>query len=64
MDNKHFNALFPFIWNIAHNMVVYVFEKGEYKKFFLPFIVLCLIDVLLEPTKAAVIQKKDFSDIH
>ncbi len=60
MDNKQYNALFSFIWNIANDVLVHAFEKGDYKKIILPFMVLRRIDVLLEPTKAAVLQKTEF----
>ena len=64
MDNKQYNALFSFIWNIANDVLVHAFEKGDYKKIILPFMVLRRIDVLLEPTNAAVLEKKDFCDSH
>ena len=64
MDNKQYSALFSFIWNIANDVLVHAFEKGDYKKIILPFMVLRRIDVLLEPTKAAVLQKKEFCDGH
>ena len=32
MDNKQYNALFSFIWNIANDVLVHAFEKGDYKK--------------------------------
>ena len=64
MDNKQYNALFSFIWNIANDVLVHAFEKGDYKKIILPFMVLRRIDVLLEPTKSAVLEKKEFCDSH
>ena len=64
MDNKQYNALFSFIWNIANDVLVHAFEKGDYKKIILPFMVLRRIDVLLESTKAAVLEKKEFCDSH
>ena len=64
MDNKEYNALFSFIWNIAKDVLVHAFEKGDYKKIIMPFMVLRRIDVLLEPTKAAVLEKKKFCDSH
>lgn len=64
MDHKQYNALFSFIWNIANDVLVHAFEKGDYKKIILPFMVLRRIDVLLEPTKEAVRQKKEFCDAH
>jgi N-6 DNA methylase len=64
MESKHYSALFSFIWSIANDVLVHAFEKGDYKKIILPFMVLRRIDVLLEPTKAAVLEKKDFCDNH
>lgn len=64
MDNKQYNALFSFIWNITNDVLVHAFEKGDYKKIILPFMVLRRIDVLLESTKAAVLEKKEFCDSH
>lgn len=62
MDTKQYNTLFSFIWNIANDVLVHAFEKGDYKKIILPFMVLRRIDVLLEPTKEAVMSKKEFCD--
>ena len=62
MESKQYNALFSFIWNIANDVLVHAFEKGDYKKIILPFMVLRRIDVLLEPTKAAALEKKEFCD--
>lgn len=58
--------MFSFIWNIATDVLVYAFEKGEYKKIIMPMMVLRRIDVLLEPTKEALLtmkQKLDESNI-
>lgn len=62
METKQYNTLFSFIWNIANDVLVHAFEKGDYKKIILPFMVLRRIDVLLEPTKQAVLEKKKFCD--
>ena len=59
---KQYNSLFSFIWNIANDVLVHAFEKGDYKKIILPFMVLRRIDVLLEPTKQQVLDKKAFCD--
>ena len=64
MKKTQYNQLFSFIWNIANDVLVHVFEKGDYKKIILPFMVLRRIDVLLEPTKDAVLAKKKFCDAH
>lgn len=62
METKQYNSLFSFIWNIANDVLVHAFEKGDYKKIILPFMVLRRIDVLLEPTKQQVLDKKVFCD--
>ena len=62
MDNQHYGKLFSFIWNIANDVLVHAFEKGDYKKIILPFTVLRRIDVLLEATKPQVAAKKAFCD--
>lgn len=59
MEQSQYNFLFSFIWNIANDVLVNAFNKGDYKKVILPMLVLRRIDVLLEPTKDAVIQMKD-----
>ena len=32
MEQNQYNQLFSFIWNIATDVLVYAFDKGEYKK--------------------------------
>lgn len=54
------SKLCSYIWNIATDVLVYAFEKGDYKKIILPFMVLRRIDVLLEPTKEEVLKKKEY----
>ncbi|MDY5596196.1 MAG: type I restriction-modification system subunit M N-terminal domain-containing protein, partial [Kiritimatiellia bacterium] len=62
MDNQQYGKLFSFIWNIANDVLVHAFEKGDYKKIILPFTVLRRIDVLLDATKPQVAAKKAFCD--
>ena len=62
MNQQQYNQLFSFIWNIATDVLVYAFEKGEYKKIIMPMMVLRRIDVLLEPTKEALIAQKKMLD--
>ena len=65
MNQQQYNQLFSFIWNIATDVLVYAFEKGEYKKIIMPMMVLRRIDVLLEPTKDKLLaQKKMLDDNH
>lgn len=58
MNTAQYNHLFSFIWNIANDVPVHAFEKGEYKKIIMPMAVLRRLDILLEPTKEAVLERK------
>ncbi len=60
---QQFNQLVSFIWNIANDVLVQVFNKGDYKKVILPMMVLRRLDILLEPTKEAVLNQKEQLDI-
>jgi type I restriction enzyme M protein len=62
MNQAQYNQLFSFIWNIATDVLVYAFEKGEYKKIIMPMMVLRRIDVLLEPTKEQLLKQKKMLD--
>ncbi len=62
MEQSQYNTLFSFIWNIATDVLVYAFDKGDYKKIILPMMVLRRIDVLLEPTKQKVLETKQKLD--
>ncbi|MBP5479824.1 MAG: SAM-dependent DNA methyltransferase [Bacteroidaceae bacterium] len=62
MEQSQYNQLFSFIWNIATDVLVHVFEKGDYKKIIMPMMVLRRIDVLLEPTKEKVLEQKRMLD--
>lgn len=56
MNQSQYSRLFSFLWNIANDVLVQAFEKGDYKKVTLPFIVLRRLDLLLEPTKEEVLN--------
>lgn len=56
------SKLVSFIWNIANDVLVHAFEKGDYKKIILPMLVLRRIDILLEPTKQLVLDTKKMLD--
>ncbi len=58
MNTVQYNKLFNFIWNIANDVLVQVFEKGEYKKVIMPMLTLRRLDILLEPTKQQVLNQK------
>jgi type I restriction enzyme M protein len=62
MQQAQYNQLFSFLWNIATDVLVYAFEKGDYKKIIMPMIVLRRIDVLLEPTKQKLLEQKKMLD--
>lgn len=62
MEQALYNQLFSHIWNIATDVLVYAFEKGEYKNIIMPMMVLRRIDVLLEPTKEKVLKQKELLD--
>lgn len=62
MEQSQYNQLFSFIWNIATDVLVYAFDKGDYKNIILPMTVLRRIDVLLEPTKASLLAQKKVLD--
>ena len=59
MNQSQYNQLFAFIWNIANDVLVHVFEKGDYKKIILPMLVMRRLDILLEPTKKQVLEAKE-----
>ncbi len=59
METYQYNQLFSFIWNIANDVLVHVFDKGDYKKIILPMLVMRRLDILLEPTKQKVLDAKE-----
>lgn len=59
MNTQQYNQLFSFIWNIANDVLVQAFTKGDYKKIILPMMVLRRLDILLEPTHKAVREQRD-----
>ncbi len=58
MNQSQYDQLFSFIWNIANDVLVYAFNKGDYKKVILPMMVLRRLDILLEPTHEEVLKQK------
>lgn len=58
MNNQQYNQLFSFIWNIANDVLVQAFTKGDYKKIILPMMVLRRLDILLEPKHDDVFKEK------
>ena len=62
MEQAQYSKLFSFLWNIANDVLVHAFEKGKYKDIIMPMLVLRRIDVLLEPTKEKVLERKEQLD--
>ena len=58
MNQSQYDQLFAFIWNIANDVLVHAFNKGDYKKVILPMMVLRRLDILLEPTHEEVLKQK------
>lgn len=58
MNQAQYSKLFSFLWNIANDVLVHAFNKGDYKDIIMPMLVLRRFDVLLEPTKQKVLEQK------
>lgn len=59
MTQIQHNQLVSFIWNIANDVLVNVYNKGDYRKVILPMIVLRCFDAVLEDTKKEVLAMKE-----
>ena len=59
MTQIQHNQLVSFIWNIANDVLVNVYNKGDYRKVILPMIVLRRLDAVLEDTKKEVLAMKE-----
>ena len=57
MDNSVHNKIVSLIWSIADDCLRDVYVRGKYRDVILPMVVLRRLDVLLEPTKDAVIEE-------
>lgn len=62
MTQETHNQLVSFIWNIANDVLVNTYNKGDYRKIILPMIVIRRLDAVLEPTKDAVLAMKKSLD--
>jgi len=62
MDQQTYNQLVTFIWNIANDVLVHIYNKGDYRKIILPMIVIRRFDAVLEPTKKQVLEMKEALD--
>ncbi len=55
MDHAQHNRLVSFIWGIADDVLRDVYQRGKYRDCILPMVVIRRLDVVLGPTKAAVL---------
>ena len=62
MADQNFGHLVSFIFGIANDCLVDVYDVGDYRKIILPMIVLRRFDAVLEPTKQAVLAMKQKLD--
>ena len=62
MENANFNQRVSFVFGIANDCLVDVYDVGDYRKIILPMIVLRRFDAVLEPTKQAVLAMKQKLD--
>ena len=62
MNNENFGHLVSFIFGIANDCLVDVYDVGDYRKIILPMIVIRRFDAVLEPTKQAVLAMKENLD--
>lgn len=58
MDKNNFGQLVSFIFGIANDCLVDVYDVGDYRKIILPMIVIRRFDAILEPTKQDVLEMK------
>ncbi len=63
MDHSTHNKIVSFIWSIADDCLRDVFVRGKYRDVILPMFVLRRLDVLLEPTKAEVLEEVRFQRV-
>jgi len=62
MDQSTHNKIVSFIWSIADDVLRDLFRRGKYPDVILPMCVLRRLDAVLEPTKPAVLETKQFLD--
>lgn len=59
MQTANFNQLVSFIFGIANDCLVDVYDVGDYRKIILPMMVIRRFDAVLEPTKQKVLAIKE-----
>lgn len=58
MENKNFGPLVSFLFGIANDCLVDVYDVGDYRKIILPMMIIRRFDAVLESTKKAVLEMK------
>lgn len=58
MDKANFGQIVSFLFGIANDCLVDVYDVGDYRKIILPMMVIRRFDAVLEPTKQAVLAMK------
>lgn len=58
MNTATYNSLKAFIWGIANDCLVDVYDVGDYRKIILPFFVIRRFDAVLEPVHKKVIEER------
>ena len=59
MELAQHNSLVSFIWGIADDVLRDVYVRGKYRDVILPMTVIRCLDAVLEPTKQAVLTRKE-----
>lgn len=59
MNQSTYNSLKSFIWGIANDCLVDVYDVGDYRKIILPMFVIRRFDAVLEPKHEAVMKAKE-----
>ena len=62
MELAQHNSLVSFIWGIADDVLRDVYVRGKYRDVILPMTVIRRLDAVLEPTKQAVLTRKEMLD--
>lgn len=58
MEKANFGPIVSFLFGIANDCLVDVYDVGDYRKIILPMMVIRRFDAVLEPTKQAVLDMK------
>ena len=62
MEKANFGQLVSFLFGIANDCLVDVYDVGDYRKIILPMMVIRRFDAVLEPTKKKVLEMKEKLD--